>query len=311
MLLERIELFVNVARHQNLGRTARELHVSASSVCQRLKSLENDFGAKLYRKNKDGIELTEAGQTFLGTASGVLNQLETLRKTFHPQSEVANQTLIVGGTYNPSVKYLPRAIAVFTKTHPAIEVRFITSDGPTLEKSVRQTGIDIAIFHNPSNSSDFNMEHFAVDHLSFFAHPTHPLAKKKKLDLDDLTHTPIIVRDAKAATDKMLKAIKSRGLTVNIALRCASPDAVKAAVRKRMGVGILFHNLIEEEIKRNEVKVLRFAGLPPVVGNSYIVYKKTKPLTAPATEFLALLREMKCRQKRPVNIRKLTGTDPS
>jgi hypothetical protein len=48
-----------------------------------------------------------------------------------------------------------------------------------------------------------------------------------------------------------------------------------------------------------------------VVGNSYIVYKKTKPLTAPATEFLALLREMKCRQKRPVNIRKLTGTDPS
>jgi DNA-binding transcriptional LysR family regulator len=147
------------------------------------------------------------------------------------------------------------------------------------------------------------MEHFGVDHLSFFAHPIHPLAKKKKLVLDDFAHTPIIVRDAKDATEKMLKAIKSRGLTLNIALRCASPDAVKAAVRKRMGVGILFHNLIEEEIKRKEVKVLRFAGLPRVIGNSYIVYKKAKPLTAPASEFLALLRAMKAPQKTSVNFR--------
>ena len=54
MLLNRIELFVTVARHHNLGKTAREMHVSASSVCQRLKSLENDFGVKLYKKNKEG-----------------------------------------------------------------------------------------------------------------------------------------------------------------------------------------------------------------------------------------------------------------
>jgi DNA-binding transcriptional LysR family regulator len=303
MLLDRIELFVHVAKHQNLGKTAREMHVSASSVCQRLKSLESEFGAKLYKKNKQGIELTGAGQTFLGTANDVLTQLNTLKRTLHPAEEVACRTLTTGGTHNPSVKYLPSAIAAFQKNHPDIEVRFLTSDGPAIEQSVRQAEIDIAILHNPSNSSDFNMEHFGVDHLSFFAHPIHPLAKKKKLVLDDFAHTPIIVRDAKDATEKMLKAIKSRGLTLNIALRCASPDAVKAAVRKRMGVGILFHNLIEEEIKRKEVKVLRFAGLPRVIGNSYIVYKKAKPLTAPASEFLALLRAMKAPQKTSVNFR--------
>jgi DNA-binding transcriptional LysR family regulator len=59
--LNRIELFVTVAKHHNLGKTAREMHVSASSVCQRLKSLENDFGVKLYKKNREGIELTGAG----------------------------------------------------------------------------------------------------------------------------------------------------------------------------------------------------------------------------------------------------------
>jgi DNA-binding transcriptional LysR family regulator len=300
MLFDRIELFVNVAKHQNLGITAREMHVSASSVCQRLKSLEGEFGAKLYKKNKHGIELTEAGKTFLGTASDVLNQLETLRNMLHPQhSEVAHRTLTVGGTHNPSAKYLPSAIAAFKKTHANVEVRFLTSDGPNIEKSVRQAEVDIAILHDPSQSADFFMEHCSVDHLSFFAHPTHLLAKKKKLELDDLAHTPLIVRDGMDATDKMLKEIKSRGLTVNVALRCASPDAVKAAVRRKMGVGILFYNLIEEDIKREDFKTLKFPGLPKLVGNSYIVYSKNKPLSSAGNDFLTLLRSMKAAQKNP------------
>jgi DNA-binding transcriptional LysR family regulator len=225
----------------------------------------------------------------------VVKQLNTVRKTLHPDEEIECRTLIVGGSHNPSMKYLPGAIATFQKTHPDIEVRFLTSDGPNIEKSVREAEIDIALVHNPSNSSDFNLEHFAVDHLSFFAHPTHALAKKKKLDLDNIPQIPMIVRDTRDATDKLLKEIKSRGLTVNVVLRCASPDGVKAAVRKKMGIGILFHNLIEEEIKRKELKVLRFAGLPEVVGNSFIVYAKAKPLSAPASQFLALLRAMKAR----------------
>ena len=122
MLLNRIELFVTVARHHNLGKTAREMHVSASSVCQRLKSLENDFGVKLYKKNKEGIELTGAGETLLTTGSDVLNQLENLRKTLNPCSETAVQSLTIGGTYNPSAKYLPSAIAAFQKTHPNVKV---------------------------------------------------------------------------------------------------------------------------------------------------------------------------------------------
>jgi len=302
MLLDRIELFVQVARHQSLGKTAREMHVSASSICQRLKCLESEFGAKLYRKNKDGIELTGAGETFLGTASEVVNQLESLKKTLHSEPETACRTLIVGGTYNPSAKYLPGAIAAFRKTHPNTEVRFLTSDGPGIEKAVREGEIEIAILHSPAKSSDFNMEHFAVDHVEFFVHPAHPLAKKRKLDVDNLARTPVIVRDAIDGTDKMLKEIKSRGVSVNIALRCASPDTVKAAVRKKMGIGILFHNLIEADLKNKLFKILRFPALPKLVDDSYIAYSKKKSLSPVACEFLGLLQFIKSRSKNEANV---------
>jgi len=302
MLLNQIELFVTVARNHNLGKTARQIHVSASSVCQRLKSLENGLGVKLYKKNKEGIELTGAGQTLLTTASEFLNQLDSLRKPFNHDPEKAVQSLTIGGTYNPSVKYLPAAIAAFQKTHPDIKATFLTSDRANIQKLVRESEVDIAIIQSPSESADFNLEHFAVDNLTFFAHPMHPLAKKQKLDLEDLAETPLILRDGRGASQKMLKQLECRGLTLNVTLRCVSPDAVKAAVRRKMGVGILFYNQIEQDVKRKELKTLKFSGLPKLVGNSYIVYSKSKPLSSIADEFLSLLRSMKTRLKDPVNM---------
>ena len=302
MLLDRIELFVNVAKHQNLAKTARGMHVSPSSVSQRLKSLENDFGVKLYNRTKNGIELTNAGRTVLSTASQVLHQLDTLRKTLNPQLEAPVRSLTVGATYTPSARDIPAAIAAFQKIYPEVEVTFLTAYRATVEKWVRDGEVDLAMIQSPSKSClhEFFAEHFAVDRLTFFAAPGHPLTKKKKLTLADLAKVPFVIREGRGTTQKMLNLLTARGLTPNIALRCASPDAVKAAVRNKTGVGILFHHIIEEEIKVKGAKVLKVAGVPELLGHSYIVHQKNKTLTSPASDFLALLRTRKARLKTPV-----------
>ncbi|HYY25835.1 MAG TPA: LysR family transcriptional regulator [Candidatus Udaeobacter sp.] len=297
MLLDRIELFVTVAKNQNLAKTARGMHVSASSVCQRLKTLENDFGVKLYKKNKEGIELTGAGQTFLTTASEVLDRLQILKNTLSKNSETAVQSLTVAGTYNPSAKYLPAAIAIFQKTRPDVKVRFLTSNRSTIEKLVREAEVDIAVVQGATKPADVNVEHFATDRLAFFTHPTHPLAKKKRLALGELCDAPLITREETGTTAKMLKQIQCQGLSPNVSLRCASPEAVKAAVRQKMGIGVLFYTLVEEDIKRKTLKKLNFAGLPNLVGNSYIIFSRSKPLSGAASDFLAVLRSIKDRLK--------------
>jgi LysR family transcriptional regulator, transcriptional activator of the cysJI operon len=304
MLLDRIELFVNVAKDCNLAKTARGMHVSPSSVSQRLKSLEKDFGARLYRRTKNGIELTYAGRALLSTANQVLHQLQSLRRTLNPYSEKRVQTLSVGGTFTPSAKHLPSAIAAFQKSHPEIQITFLTSHRPTVEKWTRDGEVELAIVQSPSKSciAELCAEPFAVDTLAFFAHAGHPLAKKQKISFEELANTPLIVREAWEPMERVLALVRSRGLKLNVALRCDSPDAVKAAVRAKMGIGILFHDLIEEDIRRKELKILRIPGLPRMSARSYIVYDKTKPLNHPATEFLALLRYMKTQQKKPIDI---------
>ena len=154
-------------------------------------------------------------------------------------------------------------------------------------------------------------EHFAVDKVACFAHAAHPVTRKQKITIKDLAETPLIVREGTGTTHKVLSLMEFRGFKPNVALRCASPDGVKAAVRKKMGIGILFYDQIEEEVGRKDFKILKISGLPRLVGKSYIVYHKTESLMGPASEFLALLRDMKSRQKTPLNLRDLTGTEPS
>lgn len=82
-------------------------------------------------------------------------------------------------------------------------------------------------------------------------------------------------------------------------MRCDSPEAIKTAVRNGAGVGILYYDAIREEIRRNEFVVVKLAGID-LKSTTYILYHETKPLSASAEQFLALLRAARLDQGKLV-----------
>ncbi len=79
MTLHQLEVWIVVAKHQNVSKTADELHIRQPSVSQQIKSLENEFGIKLYKAYPGkGIELTQAGKLLLKYAKLILLQVKIL-----------------------------------------------------------------------------------------------------------------------------------------------------------------------------------------------------------------------------------------
>ncbi len=79
MTLHQLSVWVVVAKHQNVSKTADELHIRQPSVSQQIKSLENEFEIKLYKAYPGkGIELTQAGKTLLKYAKLIHLQVKTL-----------------------------------------------------------------------------------------------------------------------------------------------------------------------------------------------------------------------------------------
>ena len=60
---------------------------------------------------------------------------------------------------------------------------------------------------------------------------------------------------------------------------CEGPIVIKAAVRQKMGVGVALADSIKSEVASGEFKILKVPGLE-LVGQSYVVYSKKRPLSA-------------------------------
>ncbi len=79
MTLHQLSIWIVVAKHQNVTKTADELHIRQPSVSQQIKSLEKDCGIKLYKVYTGrGIELTQAGRLLLKYAKKIQLQVKIL-----------------------------------------------------------------------------------------------------------------------------------------------------------------------------------------------------------------------------------------
>ncbi len=79
MTLHQLSVWVVVAKHQNVSKTADELHIRQPSVSIQIKRLEKEYGIKLYKVYPGkGIELYQAGRLLLKYAKLILLQVKTI-----------------------------------------------------------------------------------------------------------------------------------------------------------------------------------------------------------------------------------------
>ena len=88
----------------------------------------------------------------------------------------------------------------------------------------------------------------------------------------------------------MLTALRKQGYKLNIAMQCESPEAIKTAVSKKLGVGILYEDAVKDGLAGGLFKQVHISGLA-MEGKTYIVYHKQRPLSANGEVFLNLLRQ--------------------
>ncbi len=301
MTLNRLRTFVVVASCLNLRRAAEKLHISQPSVSQQLKLLEEEFGKKFHTKVGRGIELTEEGRLFLKDAEAIVLHVEKVKEKFGNRSlETEIESLTVGGTYAASANLLPSVLTEFKRRHPNVQVSLLTDSREAIEKKVVGQEIDIAMVSDLNPPSHVIAEAYSTMKLVAFAAKDHPIAKKKELSLTELAKTPIIVRGAREAasiTGAILKQLSDLGFKPNIAMRCQSPEGVKMAVRKRLGVGILYNDLVRSELRSGEFKAIKLPELN-LDAKLFVIYPRKKTLLPYTRDFLTLLHQ---RRRRDYN----------
>ena len=76
-ILKSLEAFIAVATVHSVSEAGRSLNLTASAVSKQLSALEQHVGATLISRTTHGINLTNAGQSFLPRAIAVVDELSS------------------------------------------------------------------------------------------------------------------------------------------------------------------------------------------------------------------------------------------
>jgi DNA-binding transcriptional LysR family regulator len=119
MTFRQFTAFAAVAKHMNITKAAKALHMSQPSLSKHLKTLEEDYRIKLFMRYAKGIRLTDDGHEFIRNIEPILAQLARINQRYlNGSPEKSIRPLCVGGTYGPASGILPSVLAVFKKNHP-------------------------------------------------------------------------------------------------------------------------------------------------------------------------------------------------
>ncbi len=292
MTLHQLAIFRAAAKYLNLTKAADELHIGQSSVSKQLKLLEKEFALELYRRTGQGIELTEEGRLFLKEAESTLLQVENLRNQFsHRLNGSKSVRLMVGASYGPSVLLLPSVLAAYKKDHPEVQLVLRTARSQAIERMVIQQEVELGVITNSSNLSFLTYIDCRGENLVAFVPVKHPLAKRKNMTLTELARNPLILRRQNLAretrAEQLLRQTLGPNIKPNIAMYCDSPEAMKAAVKRGMGVGISYRDYVEGE---RSLRIIKIRELENQI-NRHIIYHKEKLLSPHARNLLTLLPE--------------------
>ncbi len=126
--LRDLQAFIAVARHRNFRRAAAEQQVSASSLSQRLRDLEERLGARLLHRTTRSVSLTEAGERLLDRAIPALAEVTEVLDELRGLREGAAGRLRINAPAPAINSVLAPMIAPFLKRYPNIELELVAEE---------------------------------------------------------------------------------------------------------------------------------------------------------------------------------------
>jgi len=136
-----LQSFEAVARHLSATRAAQELHLTQSAVSKQVAQLEEILQNPLFTRIRKRLQLTPAGELYLGEVRKILNQVEMSSHYIQSYGGDTEILAVVAPPTFASVWLIPRLVG-FGKAHPRIHLD-IRAEAGSLDTANEKADIEI------------------------------------------------------------------------------------------------------------------------------------------------------------------------
>jgi DNA-binding transcriptional LysR family regulator len=261
----RLKVFHTVAQRLSFTRAAAELFITQPAVTKHIKELEHQLDVQLFKRNGSSITLTNAGNILLQYAEKIAQLYTELETEMAQLHNMESGVLHIGGSTTVAQTILPKILALFKKTYPAVNFTFIQANTDVITQLVLGGKIDVAIVEGAAHYPQIAYAPFAKDEIVLVTRANNQLAKKAEISPRQLLQIPLVLREAGSGTlDVIFNALDAVGINpkeLNVEIQLESSIAIKQYLLYSETATFLSIQSVISELKYNELTVIDIKGL--------------------------------------------------
>jgi len=254
--LRQLQIFLAIARYENISRAAAELHMSQSAASSALQTLEQAYDTNLFSRSGKTLKLNATGITLRDKAQVLIAQADEFEQALEGLSDIGHIKIAASFTIGNhlAVSYL----AGYLSQHPQAKVDINVGNSPDVAEQVPNYEGDIGMIEGEIHHRELELIPWRQDQLRVFCSPDHPLAKKQRLSDSDITSARWILREPESgARQTFNKALAGLVPQLDIYLQFKHNEAIKKAVEAGLGIGCLSEIVLHNNFKSGDLVPLK------------------------------------------------------
>ena len=240
--LTTLRLFVAVCVSGNMARAGEQENIVASAISKRLAQLEDSVGIKLLERRRHGVVPTQAGETLLEHARGMLAGAERIARDMAGYSSGVKGQVRVLATVSCVSENLPDDVAAFLQqeVNRGIRVDIEEHFSRDIVRALKEGSASVGICWDAANLEGLQWRPYRGDHLGIVVYPSHPLAGRKHVSFEETLEFEHVGLPPSSAVQIMLvqaAAIAGKALTYRAIV--STFDAALRVVHARLGISVV------------------------------------------------------------------------
>ncbi|MBR1860698.1 MAG: LysR family transcriptional regulator [Lachnospiraceae bacterium] len=203
MTLNQLKYIIQIADSSSMNEAAKALFISQPSLSASVRELEDEIGLEIFVRSNRGISLTPEGKEFLGYARQVVQQYELIENRYIAGRQIKKR-------FSVSMQHYTFAVNAFievVRQYGIDEYDFSVYETRTNDviQNVKNFKSEVGILYiNEFNrkvlgkifsENDLSFHRLFDCHIYAYVAKTHPIAKKRKVSLEELSEYPCIAFD--------------------------------------------------------------------------------------------------------------------
>ena len=254
--IRQLQIFLAVARHQNISRAAQSLHMSQSAASEALLNLEHSYDVTLFERSRNRLTLSAIGHTLRKEAESLLAHCENFEQNLRDHTDVGH--IKVGASFTIGNHLATRYLAGYLARYPGADVQLDIANTPDVVARVLNYEVDIGMIEGEVQHRELELIPWREDELVVFCAADHPLARKVSLSTRDIKEAQWILREPDSgARQTFERALSGLLPDINVYLELKHNEAIKNAVESGLGVGCLSQIVLKKNFANGDLVPLK------------------------------------------------------